>query len=307
MSIINGLEDVPVGLIRTAVSIGIFDGVHLGHRSLLAVLRCQADKLGCPAVALTFDRHPLELLAPERSPLYINTLDQRLKLILGAGADTVVVGRFDHELADLTPEEFVDQVLVSRLKAAIVVIGSNFKFGRKRSGDVEMLRTLGEKRGFRVVGVEPVVVHGAPVSSTRVRNALTRGDVELAAQLLGGPFTMLGKVVKGLGLGRKLGFPTANIEVAARQSVPADGVYAAHATFGNNSLPGVCNIGVRPTLDGHARTIEIYIDGFEDNIYGDELAIAFHARLRDEIKFDSLEKLAEQIARDVEDARARLR
>lgn len=303
MSVISGLENVPDDLARTAVSIGIFDGVHLGHRSLLAALKSEAERIGGPAVVLTFDRHPMEILAPERAPLYINTLDQKLRLLEEAGADTVVVARFDHEIADISPEEFVEEILVGRLKAAAVVVGSNFRFGHKRMGDVGRLRTLGEAHGIRVVSVEPAIIHGGPVSSTRVRNAIARGDVEVAAQLLGYPFTMLGRVVKGQGIGHKLGFPTANIDVAPRQIVPKDGVYAARAIFDGSNLPGVCNIGMRPTLDGHTRTIEIYIDGFEGNIYEVDLATAFHSRLRDEVRFESLESLTEQIARDVEAAR----
>lgn len=297
------LKGVPRDLVRSAVSIGMFDGVHLGHRTLLAALRSQAERIGGLAVVLTFDTHPLETLAPERAPRCITTLEQKVRLLEEAGADLVVVAAFDRAFAELTPEEFVDQVLISRLKAAAVVVGANFRFGRKRSGDVDRLRALGRERGFEVVSVEPVIVHGSPVSSTRVRNAIERGDVEMAAQLLGRPFTMLGRVVKGLGLGRKLGFPTANVEVVPRQIVPRNGVYAVRALVAGRSYPGVCSIGTRPTLDGTDRTIEIYIDGFEGNIYDAEIGTAFYSRLRDEVRFESLESLAAQISKDVEEAR----
>jgi len=303
VSVIGGIEAVPRDLSRSAVSIGIFDGMHLGHRSLLAALRSEAQRAGGPAVVLTFDRHPLELLAPERAPRYINTIDQKLRLLEEAGAQLVVLARFDHSLADLSPDEFVDQVIVGRLRAAAVVVGSNFRFGWKRSGDMGRLRALGTERGFRVVSVEPAMVHGAPVSSTRVRNAIERGDVRSAAVLLGQPFTMLGTVIPGLGLGRKLGFPTANVEVAPKQIVPRDGVYAVRALVGGESLPGVCSIGTRPTIESAPRAIETYIDGFEGSIYGAGIGTAFYHRMRDEAEFDSLESLAAQIANDVEAAR----
>ena len=303
MSVIGGIEAVPRDLSRSAVSIGIFDGMHLGHRSLLAALRSEAQRAGGPAVVLTFDRHPLELLAPERAPRYINTIDQKLRLLEEAGAQLVVLARFDHSLADLSPDEFVDQVIVGRLRAAAVVVGSNFRFGWKRSGDVGRLRALGTQRGFRVVSVEPAMVHGVPVSSTRVRNAVERGDVRSAAVLLGQPFTMLGTVIPGLGLGRKLGFPTANVEVAPKQIVPRDGVYAVRALVGGESLPGVCSIGTRPTIESAPRAMEIHIDGFEGSIYGAGIGTAFYHRMRDEAEFDSLESLAAQIANDVEAAR----
>lgn len=301
--IIEGLENVPEEIEKSAVSIGMFDGVHLGHQALLSVVRSEAERIGGPAVVFTFDRHPMELLGPDRAPFYITTLDQKLKLIADAGADMVVVAEFDHALADLSPEEFVDKFLVEKFKASVVVVGTNFKFGRKRAGDIDKLKELGTERGFRVVTVEPISAHGSKVSSTRVRNAIDRGDVETAGKLLGRPFTMLGRVVRGQELGRKLGFPTANIEVEPRQIVPRNGVYAVEVILEGNPLPGVCNIGVRPTLDLHERSIEIYIDGFEGNIYGAAIGAAFRCKLRDEVRFESLEALTAQIAEDVIAAR----
>ena len=288
---------------RSAVTIGMFDGVHLGHRSLLAALRSEAERIEGEAVVLTFDRHPMELLASEHAPLYINTLEQRVRLLEDAGAEQVVVARFDNKLADMSPEEFVDQTLIGDLKAAAVIVGTNFRFGKKRAGDVELLRKLGDERGFRVVGVEPAMVHGAPVSSTRVRNAIERGDIKAAAELLGRPFAMLGRVVTGRGIGRELGFPTANIDVGQRQITPCNGIYAVRVMVAGKEMSGVCSIGVRPTLGPGERVTEVYIEGFEGNLYGVELEVAFYARMRDEIKFDSLDSLTAQIALDVEEAK----
>jgi riboflavin kinase/FMN adenylyltransferase len=245
----------------------------------------------------------MELLAPDRAPLYINTLDQKLGLLKDAGVDFVVVCRFDHAAADLTPEEFVDDVLIGRLGSAAVVVGTNFRFGKKRAGDVETLRSIGSERCFGVVGVEPAVFHGAPVSSTRVRNAIDRGEVDVAAQLLGGPFTMLGRVVPGLGLGRKLGYPTANLDVAPRQIVPPDGVYSVKAVVAGEPFVGACSIGIRPTINGDERSIEVLIDGFNRDIYGEEIGVVFHKKLRDQVRFDSLEDLTAQIGKDIETAR----
>jgi riboflavin kinase/FMN adenylyltransferase len=267
------------------------------------VLKSEAERGGGPAVVFTFDRHPLELLAPERAPRYISTLEQRLKLIQDSGVDLVVLARFDHELADLSPEEFVDSILVSKLKAAEVVVGADFRFGRKRSGDVALLRVLAQARGIRAVSVDPVIAGGSKISSTRVRNAIERGDVETAARMLGRPFTMLGKVVSGQGLGRKLGFPTANLDVADRQVVPADGVYAVWVHIEEKKMMGACNIGVRPTLGSCPHTVEVHIDGFKGSLLGAEIAVSFVCRLRDEMKFENLEMLTRQISDDLQAAR----
>jgi riboflavin kinase/FMN adenylyltransferase len=303
VSIIGSLDDLPGDIEHAAVSIGMFDGVHLGHQALLAVLRSEAERISGPSIALTFDRHPLELVAPDRAPLYIDTVDQKAKLIENTGVDIVVVASFNHELADLTPQEFADKILVSKLKAAAVVVGTNFKFGRRRSGDVDTLRELGAERDFRVVGVEPIVIAGAKVSSTRIRHTIEKGDVESAARLLGRSFRLQGRVVSGRQLGRKLGFPTANIDVGPRQVVPGNGVYAVCVFVEGKNRPGVCNIGNRPTVDGETKTIEVHIDGFTGNIYDKEIGVEFHCRLRDEVRFESLEILSAQIAKDVEVAR----
>lgn len=301
--VIIGIENLPDELDNSAVSIGMFDGVHLGHQLLLAVLESESKRVKGTSVVLTFDRHPLELLSPDKSPHYITTLGQKLGLLQDAEADLIAVACFDHKLADLTPEEFVDQIIVSRLKASVVVVGANFRFGRKRVGDVEQLCELGKERGFRVVSVEPMMVGGAKVSSTRVRNAIERGDVQSAARLLGRPFKMVGAVVTGQGLGRKLGFPTANLDVANGQIIPANGVYAVQVYLKGKSYVGACGIGTRPTVGGKGRTVEIHIVDFEDDILGAEICVAFECRLRDEVKFDTLDLLVAQMSRDVESAK----
>lgn len=303
MSVLR-LDEVPDGFAKSVVSIGVFDGVHIGHQALFSVLKAEARRLGGQAVALTFDQHPVGVLHPEREPLHINTLEQKLGLIRDTGIDAVIVGHFDETLAGLAPLEFVDGILIGKLKCAGVVVGSSFRFGKARSGDISMLTELGIERGFRVVGVEPTTFHGAPVSSTRVRHVIEHGDVESAKSLLGRPFTILGSVVKGLQLGRKLGFPTANVKPADRQIVPPDGVYAVEAVLDEATrLPAACSIGVRPTINGTERAIEVMIGGFDGDLYDREIGVAFHHRLRDQEKFDDLERLKEQIGKDVETVR----
>lgn len=303
MSIVCTLEDFPVSVAKSAVSIGIFDGVHRGHQALLAGLRKEAKKIGAPATVLTFDRHPLDILASEHAPFLISTLGQKLSMLQEAGADIIVVAKFDETMAGLSPEEFVDNILINKLKAAAVVVGTNFRFGSNRSADVNSLRELGKDRGFEFVGVEPIIEDSAPISSTRIRGAIMHGHVDEAAKLLGYPFTLLGQVVHGQGLGRQLGFPTANLEVSPRQILPWDGVYAVEVSVKGKRFIGVCNIGLRPTLKLDTRTIEIFIDGFEGDIYGEQIAAAFLTRLRDEVRFENLEGLVAQIEKDVSTAR----
>ncbi len=295
-----GLDDLPPEIKESAVSIGMFDGVHLGHQALLSALVEEAKRLDAPAVVLTFDRHPAEILSPKNAPLYVTPIEERVELLKAAGADIVVVATFDREMAELEPEEFVDTILVSKLRAEIAVIGSNFRFGRKRVGDVARLRVLGDKRGISVVAVEPVVMRGKRISSTRVRCAIESGDVISAEEFLGRPFALFGTVVHGQEIGRTIGFPTANVEVAKDQIVPGDGVYAVSVEVPGGSFCGVCSIGTRPTVNGKSRTIEVYIIGFDGDIYGNNVCVDFVARLRDEVRFDSLDELKAQIQKDVE-------
>jgi len=288
------------GFTRAAVSIGVFDGVHIGHRSLLSLLRSQAAAKDVTPVVLTFDRLPEELIAPDRAPLCINTLEQKLQLLSSAGAARVVVSPFDHTVAGLSPEDFVEVILLEELHAEVVVVGSNFRFGRGRAGDVNMLRQLGEKKGFGVVAVEPTTCRGSSVSSTRVRHAVSKGDLAGAAMLLGSRFTIRGRVVKGFGIGRKIGYPTANLQLSSRQIVPVDGVYAVRVRVDGIWMPGVCSIGVRPTFGGTERVVEVLIHNFDSDIYGFEIDTEFHQKIRGQVKFDSVDALKKQIDLDLE-------
>jgi len=302
MGVIYGIDDVPVEPRGRAVAVGVFDGVHWGHRAIFGELLSTAGLAGLEPVALTFDKHPAEVLAPNRAPLYINTLDQRVELINAAGVETVIVAEFSHELANISREDFLKSILRDKLQVRHIVVGSNFRFVRDREGDVRYLAEAGPPLGISITHVAAVIVNEGPVSSTRIRAMIGRGDVENASKLLGRRFALRGEVVMGRQVGRTIGFPTANIRTAPRQLIPARGVYAVEVIIGRTAYPGVCNIGHRPTFDSGALTVEVHLAGFEGNIYGQRLDVIFCRRLRDEMVFESPESLAEQIRRDLDHA-----
>ena len=303
MSVIYGLENVPRQPTGRAVAIGVFDGVHWGHRAIFQQLLTEAEHLGLEPLAMTFEKHPTELLAPSRAPHYINTVSQRVELILASGVKTVVVADFSSALANMVRREFISDVLRSRLQARRVVVGANFRFGNGREGDIRYLSETGPSYGMRTVVVPAVIVNDGPVSSTRIRALIEKGDVEAASKLLGRRFALRGEVVAGRQIGRTIGFPTANIRTEPRQLIPARGVYAVEMTLDETTYRGVCNIGTRPTFDGRTVTVEVHIAGFEGNIYGEHVDVIFCRRLRDEMAFESTESLAAQISRDIESAR----
>lgn len=303
MSVIYGLENVERKECGRAVAIGVFDGVHWGHRAIFEQLIRVATRCGITSAALTFDKHPTEVLAPMRVPQYINSLDQRVEFIESLGVNEVIVAEFSHELANLTREDFVDKILLDSLQVKQIVVGSNFRFGRGREGDIRYLNEISESLGIGITVVPAVIVDGGPASSTRIRAFLYRGDVEEAAKLLGRRFVLRGNVVEGHQIGRNLGFPTANIQTAIRQIIPARGVYAVESTISNTTYTGVCNIGHRPTFGGTLDTIEVHFSDFTGDLYGKSLDITFCRRLRDEMTFESPDKLVEQIKRDIQESR----
>src|SRR5262249_13164202 len=257
------------------------------------------------AVASTFEPHPMEVLHPERVPLPITTLDERLDLMAGIGIDATVILPFTREMAAVEPEVFVKDVLVDRLRAREVVVGDSHRFGRGARGDPGLLVALGKQLGFGVDVVPPLTLDGRPVSSTEVRVALQAGDVERAARLLGRPYDVCGEVVRGAGRGRTLGFPTANLRTDRPLLVPT-GVYACHATVEGMVYPTVVNIGVRPTFPGQAFAVEAYLLDFSGDLYGNVLCLGFERRLRGERRFPSVDALKAQIAEDVALARRRI-
>jgi riboflavin kinase/FMN adenylyltransferase len=304
MRIVRGLDSVPPEAPPSAVALGSFDGVHLGHRAILGTAVARARAAGLDALACTFDRHPLEVLQPDRAPALISTLDERLSLIGETGVDGVVVLAFTRELAAVEPEVFVKDVLLGRLRARDVVVGYNHRFGRGARGDAGLLEQLGQRLGFRAHIVPPMTVEGAAVSSTEIRTALQRGDVEAAARRLGRPYAIGGVVTAGAGRGRTLGFPTANI-APDRPPLVARGVYHGRLTLDGKEHAAVVNVGVRPTFGETTLAVEAHLLDFSGDLYGRQVRLAFLERLRDEMRFASVEDLRSQIARDVEAARAR--
>ncbi len=285
-----------------AISIGNFDGVHRGHAALLAELRRHADAVGGPAVALTFDPHPIELLRPAQAPPRLTTTEDRSRLLLDLGADHVVVLRANPELLALRAAEFFAEVIQKRLQARALVEGDNFGFGRGREGDVTTLAELCESAGIRLTVVPPLILDGDEVSSSRVRSALAAGNVREAALLLGRPYRLHGIVGSGQRRGQKLGFPTANLE-QVQTLIPGDGVYAVRVPHEGKIWPGAANVGSNPTFGETARKVEIHLIGFQGDLYGKWLTVDFVERLRDTSQFKSVAELVEQLRRDIEQAR----
>jgi riboflavin kinase/FMN adenylyltransferase len=304
MRIVRGLPPVPPEAPPSAVALGVFDGVHLGHRAILGLAVSHAGS-HLRSVACTFDPHPMEILQPGRAPLAITTLDERLALIEGCGLDVAVVLPFTRELAAMEPEAFVKDVLVTRLGAREVVVGFNHRFGRGARGDAAMLRSLGERLGFRTHVAEPLMVDGVAVSSTEIRAALKRGDLAVASRLLGRAYTLSGTIGHGAGRGRTLGFPTANL-VPDRPVLVAPGVYACTAEVGGRKERAVVNVGVRPTFGETALAVEAYLLDFAADIYGQTMTLTFVSRIREERRFPSVDALKAQIEADAEEARRRL-
>jgi riboflavin kinase/FMN adenylyltransferase len=288
---------------RPAVVVpGNHDGVHLGHQALLGAGR---DRAGADldTVALFFDPHPAAVLAPHHAPSALTTADRRTELLLALGADRVHRQTFDREFASLSPEAFVEEILVRELDTKAIVVGPDFRFGKGRAGDVSTLADLGKRHGFDVTRVPPVEVNGERVSSTRIRTLLAEGDVAAASQLLGRVPDVAGPVIRGDQRGRSIGFPTANIDPEP-VVMPIDGVYAVVAKIVGESdlIHGVANLGVRPTFDA-GRSVEVHLFDFDRDLYDERLRVGFVARIRGEKKFDGLDALTRQIGHDAEEAR----
>lgn len=297
----RGLEAIPGGIGPTSVTIGNFDGVHVGHRRILRAAADTARSDSIMSVALTFDPHPLKIVSPEHAPKALTSIGQRIELIREQGIDWVAVLPFTSQLSQLSPREFAEQVLVAKLNARHVIVGENFRFGRGQAGNVATLRSLGAHLGFDVALAGTVSVGGLAVSSTRVRQLLGQGLVEQARDLLGREFCLRGPIVSGDGIGSRQTVPTLNL-VPESQVLPADGVYVT-ATL----LPGqdtcrdsVTNVGMRPTFDGRKRTVETFLLGTVEGTPPAAIELRFLRKIRDERKFPSAESLREQIRADIE-------
>jgi riboflavin kinase/FMN adenylyltransferase len=287
---------------RTAVAIGNFDGVHRGHRALVSGCRDLVGT-GDRIAVLTFEPLPQAFFRPDSAPARLSTVYQKLGLLKALGVDLVWMMRFDHSLASMRASEFAELTLARRLRARHVVLGEDFRFGRGREGDVGLLRQLGEKLDFEVITVPAVTCDGERISSSGIRRRLAAGDFVGAERLLGRPFRMEGHVVRGAGLGRKLGYPTANLAIRAEPS-PLNGIFAAWSRIsGGPWKPAVTNLGRRPAVGGKEPLLEVHFFDFDEDIYGERLEVQFVAKLRDELDFDSLDALVGQMKRDEAAAR----
>ena len=286
----------------TLLTIGVFDGVHLGHRQLIDRVTRDAAARHLISGVVTFTHHPKAVLSPKAKLARLTTLQERSDLLRRLGVELVVPLTFTSEFAKQGARDFI-VLLQQHLRMQGLVIGPDFALGRGRQGDENALRALGEELGFTVEVVSPLVLEGTPVSSTAIRGALAGGDMETASKLLGRHFRLSGPVVGGTERGHTIGFPTANLGIEADQALPSDGVYATLAHADEKVYPSVTNIGVRPTFDGGERTVEVFLMDFDQDIYGHEMSIDLVARLRGEAKFESVEDLSRQIAADVREAR----
>lgn len=286
----------------TAVTIGNFDGVHLGHQRILETVRELARQTNCKSAVMTFFPHPARVLRPAEAPPLLMTLDQRMAAIESLGIDAAFVLRFDLQLAAVSAEDFVRRFLVEMMHARAVLVGGNFRFGHRQSGDVKLLEELGRRWGFEVKILPPVVKDGIVVSSTAIRAALREGRVEDARHLLGRPYALAGEIRTGTGQGRKLVVPTLNL-ATDQETLPKNGVYATEVTLDGRTYRAATNVGTRPTFDGARITIESHLFDFTEDLTSGKMEVHFWARLRDEQKFPGPDALRQQVLKDIEEAR----
>ncbi|HBX76851.1 MAG TPA: bifunctional riboflavin kinase/FAD synthetase [Acidimicrobiaceae bacterium] len=302
------LQSPPPTLTPSAVAIGFFDGVHLGHQAVLSRVQALGAEQDLPTTVVTFDAHPAQVLRPESAPRLLVNLEQKLELLASTGVERTLVITFDEDRASESPEHFVDSVLVGAVGAQLVVVGEDFHFGHRRAGNVSMLREMGQLHGFEVVGLSLVGRDGSAarpelqVSSTAIRRALAERRLSEANAMLGRPHEMRGPVVLGDQRGRTIGFPTANVAVGTEMLLPADGIYAGHLGLSDGSwMPAAIYVGKRPTFykDAEMSLLEVHCIGFSGDLYGQQVAVRFEHHLRADARFGSVEELAQQLADDV--------
>jgi riboflavin kinase/FMN adenylyltransferase len=302
MEVVRSLDRLAVGG-GSSVTVGFFDGVHRGHQAVIGRTVQTARERDLTAVAVTFDRHPREVFSPGREPRLLTNLERKQALIAELGVDALVVLEFTEEFSRWPPPDFVDRILVKGLDARHVTVGQNFTFGFRAAGTVDGLAELGRERGFSVEGMPLLRLGGRVVSSSSIREALIAGDLQWPREALGRRFVLDGRVVRGAGRGAGLGWPTANLQTLPRLLLPGQGVYAGRAEVEGRRYRSAINVGINPTFGQEPVHVEAYLLDFDDGLLGKQLAVEFWARLRDEIRFDSPQALAEQIGEDVERTR----
>ena len=308
MKIYRSLAEVPDDFGPCAITIGNFDGVHVGHQQIMQRVAAVAREHGWKASALTFDPHPTKVVAPARAPRLLTTPEQRASLMLDHGIDELLILPFTAEIAQLTPEEFVREILAGKLKARVVLVGDNFRFGNRAAGDARMLHELGRQYGFETEIMHAIVWRGRIISSSEIRRAIEAGQVSLACRMLGRPYALEGRVVPGAGVGSKQTVPTLNLDTKA-EVLPETGVYVTrtHDLGSSREWPSITNVGYRPTFNGHGLTIETYLLSALDGAAPEEISVEFLRWVREERKFPSPESLKTQILSDVGRAQAYFR
>lgn len=307
MELIRGLHNVRAEHRGCAITIGNFDGVHLGHQAVLRQLAARARVLGVPTLAMIFEPQPREYFQPHAAPARLMRLREKLLALRTQLLDRVLCVRFDSRFAAMTPETFIEHILLDQLGARYVLVGEDFRFGHKRAGTVEMLARAGQINGFEVASARTYQIGGERVSSTRVRAALAAGDLQTATELLGRAYRMCGRVVHGNKVGREIGVPTANIELQ-RNRAPLAGIFVVELSgVPGEHLPGVASLGVRPTVNGSDPILEVHLLDLECDLYGHYVAVDFLHKLRDEQRFDSIEAMRLQILRDIDVAKGYFR
>jgi riboflavin kinase/FMN adenylyltransferase len=304
MDVLRGLPASPPNAAGAAVTVGFFDGVHLGHRAVLERTVARAGERSLRSVAVTFDRHPREILTPDSVPRLLTTLDRKIALIERTGIDSLVVLPFTRELADRSAEWFVEEVLVRGLATRHAVVGSNFTFGNRALGTVEALREMGERRGFTVEDPGLFAIDGHPVSSSSIRSALAEGDLDWPRRALGRRYAVEGRVGHGAGRGAELGYPTANLETEPRLLLPQQGIYAGAAHDGDRHHVAAIDVGTNPQFGVEPLHVEAFLLDFDGDLRERQLVVEFWERLRDETAFDSVEELTAAIGADVERTRS---
>ena len=300
------LRDSSKHLAQSIVTIGNFDGVHLGHQQLIRKMVNEAKARRMPSVLLTFSPHPTEFFKPTQPAARLMRFSEKWKVVQSFGVDYFYCATFNATLSQLSPEDFVKNILIKKLHAKKIIVGDDFRFGAKRVGDIALLTTLGKKHGFEVEAIPQLQYDHDRISSSRVRDAIFQGDFALAEKLTGGSFCLSGKVAYGNQIGRTLGFPTANIYLRRKQ-VPLMGIFAVKVyDLRQQPLPGVASIGYRPTFNGKQIILEVFLFDFDEVIYGKKITVEFLSKIRDEVKFDSVDALVLQIADDVRVAKERI-
>jgi len=302
MQLITDLQNLSGKCKNSVVTLGNFDGLHLGHQAIVRMVVERAREIGGTSVVVTFHPHPLKILAPDKCPPLISIYEEKIALFKKMGVAVLVKIPFTLEFSLKGPEDFVKEILCDSLDTREVFVGYNYRFGKGREGNISKLRVLGIKLGFKVVEVNQISIDGEIVSSTKIRNLLRDGAVEHAAKLLGRHYAITGIVIRGDGRGKAIGVPTANI-APIHEIIPASGVYAVKLFIRNRYYSGIANVGYRPTFDRNTLTMEVNIFNFDEDIYGEEITLSFIRKIRDEMKFIDINSLIQQINLDIETAR----